>query len=84
MAIVPFLKGRAFDPETVKMMGLAFESVCRSLGLTDKNDPLTSHVAETVIAFMQAGVVDHADELADAVLKEIKRPEMPKTMDKTA
>jgi hypothetical protein len=39
--IRPFLSDEAFDPETIREMSLALESVCSSLGLKVIDDPAT-------------------------------------------
>jgi hypothetical protein len=57
MPITPFLRGRAFDPETVVAMSRAFRSACRALGLRDRDDALNKMVAEYVINLAQTGVI---------------------------
>jgi hypothetical protein len=54
--ITPFLKGQAFDPELVEAMGAAFVSTCDSLGLAERNDPITTLVAEKIIELAQRGL----------------------------
>ena len=49
MPIRPFLSGEAFEPETIREMSLALESVCKTLGLKVIDDPATRHVAEKII-----------------------------------
>ena len=56
MPIRPFLSGEAFDPETIREMSLALESVCSSLGLKAIDDAATRLVAEKIIALSQHGV----------------------------
>jgi hypothetical protein len=51
MPITPFLRGQAFDPETVEVMGKAFVA----LGLTDRADAMTNLVAEKIIELAQRG-----------------------------
>ena len=46
MPIRPFLSGPAFDPETIREMSLALESVCNTLGLKVIDDAATRLVAE--------------------------------------
>jgi hypothetical protein len=46
MPITPFLRGQAFDPETVEAMGTALVTTCDALGLSDRNDAMTQLVAE--------------------------------------
>jgi len=72
MPITPFLKGQAFDPEAIKAMGAALERACNALGLTDKADPLTLTVAQTVIALAERGI-KQADHLTEAVLAELRQ-----------
>jgi hypothetical protein len=54
--IRPYLTGEAFDPETIREMSLALESVCSALGLKVVDDPATRLVAEKIIALSQQGV----------------------------
>jgi hypothetical protein len=56
MAITPFLRGQAFDPELVEAMGTAFTNTCDALGLTDRADPITSLVAEKIVELAQRGL----------------------------
>jgi hypothetical protein len=52
----PFLSGHAFDPETIREMSLALESVCNTLGLKVIDDAATRLVAEKIIELSQHGV----------------------------
>jgi hypothetical protein len=70
MPIAPFLEGRVFDPDLVRLMGIAFEDVRRELGLSE-NDPLTKVVARTVIDFAEREAPD-AHALTAAVLNEFR------------
>jgi hypothetical protein len=54
--IIPFLRGQAFDPETVEAMGTALVTACESLGLRDRNDAITNLVAEKIIELAQRGI----------------------------
>lgn len=56
MPITPFLRGQAFDPDTLKTMGEAFTQACERLGLKDRNDRLTEMVAHHIIQLAQRGV----------------------------
>ena len=42
LPIRPFLSGEASDPETIRELSLALESVCSSLGLKVIDDPATA------------------------------------------
>jgi hypothetical protein len=71
MPIRPFLNGAAFEPEAIRNMSVAFESVCAELGLSDKDDPATRLVASKIIEFAQSGVLDAA-RLRSMTRKEFK------------
>jgi hypothetical protein len=58
MPITPFLAGHQFDPETTRIMGIAFEMTRAALRLADSNDPVMKVVAEKIIEFAQAGERD--------------------------
>jgi hypothetical protein len=70
----PFLARHAFEPEAVRTMSLAFDSVCEALGLRIRENPATKLVAEKVIELAQRGVRDVAT-LRVMTLKELKREE---------
>src|SRR5215472_3533775 len=46
--ITPFLRGQAFDPETIDAMAEAFATTCEALGLSNRDDDMTKLVAETI------------------------------------
>lgn len=71
MTIRPYLQGQSFDPDTVRVMGVAFESVCKQLGIVDKHDAVTKIVARTVIDMAQRGFRDE-DSLTEAVMQEFR------------
>ena len=54
--ITPFLRGQAFDPETVEAMATAFVTTCDALGLSNRDDEITKSVAETIIELAQRGI----------------------------
>jgi hypothetical protein len=83
MPITPYLKGQAFDPEMVKAMGIAFERACGELKLVDRNDPITTLVAQTVIGLAQRGIKT-SDQLTAAALEELNKAPPRPTMGKTA
>jgi hypothetical protein len=56
MPITPFLRDRAFDPETIAAMSAAFTEACAALGLADRTDPITELVARHIIELAQTGV----------------------------
>ena len=47
--IIPFLRGQAFDPETVQAITNALVMTCEVLGLSDRDDAVTQLVAEKII-----------------------------------
>jgi len=54
--ITPFLRGQAFDPETVEAMAKALVTTCEALGLSNRDDEITKLVAETIIELAQRGI----------------------------
>jgi hypothetical protein len=71
MPIRPYLQGEAFDPDTVRVMGIAFENACKELGVLNKHDAVTRVVARTVIDMAQRGFRDE-DSLTAAVMQEFR------------
>jgi hypothetical protein len=69
--ITPFLRGQAFDPETVEAMGKALVSTCEALGLSNRNDAMTNLVAEKIIERGQRGI-KNSIALHFAAIKEFK------------
>lgn len=56
MPIRPFLAGQAFDPNTIKAMSAAFTDARETLGLADRDDPITRLVASHIIELAQRGI----------------------------
>jgi len=75
MPIRPYLQGQAFDPDSIRIMSVAFENACKQLGILNKHDAVTKIVARTVIEMAQRGFRDE-DSLTDAVMQEF-RPGAP-------
>ncbi len=73
MPIRPYLQGQAFDPDSIRVMSVAFENACKQLGILDKHDAVTKIVARTVIDMAQRGYRDE-DSLTDAVMQEFRPP----------
>lgn len=71
MPIRPFLANQAFDPETVRAMSDALESVCSALSLKVVDDAATRLIAEKIVGLAQRGIRDSAT-LSATTLKEIK------------
>jgi hypothetical protein len=55
MPITPFLNGHNFDPETKRVMGIAFVMTCTALGLIDRDDSANGVVAQRIIELAKAG-----------------------------
>ena len=71
MPITPYLVVQAFEPEVIRQMSLALETVCETLRLSLTDDPNTRLVASKIIEFAQRGVQD-APTLSAMTLKEFK------------
>jgi hypothetical protein len=72
VAIRPFLAGQAFEPEIIRQMFIALETVCEKLELNLTDDPATRLVASKVIELAQRGVRDAAT-LSEMTLKNFKQ-----------
>ena len=71
MPITPYLAAQAFEPEVIREMSLALETVCDTLRLRLTDDPNTRLVASKIIELAQRGVRD-APTLSAMALKEFK------------
>jgi hypothetical protein len=71
MPIRPFLAGQAFQPELIREMSLALETICGKFGMKLCDDPATRVVATKIIEFAQRGVRD-APTLTEKTLDELK------------
>ena len=69
--IQPFLTGQAFEPEIIRQMSIALETVCEKLELNLTDDPATRLVASKIIELAQRGVQD-ATTLTEMTLKDFK------------
>ena len=71
MPIRPYLAGRTFPPETVAVMGTAFDEACATLGLAGTS--LTrAMVAETIISLVAHDGHTDAAQVAAAAVHEIR------------
>jgi hypothetical protein len=73
MPIRPFLNGRRFDPETLRVLGVAFVQVCIALRVGDCDHDVKQAIADKVIAGAGAGE-RNPDILCERVLEDIRRP----------
>ena len=71
MPLYRLLQNCAFEPDAIKVMGTAFEDVCRVLGLANTNDALRDQVAKKVIELAQQGERD-GDRLRDRTLDHFR------------
>ena len=71
MPIRPYLAGQALEPDVIREMSLALETVCVTLKLRLTDDPNTRLVASKIIELAQRGVRD-ASTLSAMTLKELK------------
>ena len=69
MPIRSYLNGQRFDPETMRLMGLAYEMTLISLGLVDRGDMANDVVARKIIEHAKAGERD-PERLCEAVLNQ--------------
>jgi hypothetical protein len=58
MPIRRLIEPGVFAPEEVALMGNVFEDVLKELGLVDREDPLVSLIAHTVVELVQSGERD--------------------------
>jgi hypothetical protein len=71
--ITPFLSGNHFDPETRRVIGIAFELTCRALRIVDADDHAYQAIASKIIEGAKAGELD-PNTLCDQTLHEIRTP----------
>jgi hypothetical protein len=72
MPIMPFLNGRQFDPEALRILGLAFDQVCIALQVETSDDDVRQAIANKVIELAKAE--GRPDLLFERVLEDIRRP----------
>jgi hypothetical protein len=70
MPITPFLAGQAFDPEVVRAMASAFETVSKSLRAREPSEVTVEVVAKKIIELAQRGVRG-SDALAARARQEL-------------
>ena len=72
MPITPFLGDISFDPETRRVMGLAFEMARVALGLNDHTGIANEVIAKQIIELAKLGERD-PDLLCEVALQEFRR-----------
>jgi hypothetical protein len=70
MPIYKMLEKQAYGPEEISILAAAFEETLRSLGLTDRTDPVTDLVAKKIIDLASRGERDPL-RLRDQVLQSL-------------
>ena len=65
--------GHKFDPETIRVMGLAYEMALVALRLSDRGDLANEVLAHKIMDLAKAGERD-PERLCDGVLKEFRDP----------
>ena len=71
MAVYRLFKNEAFEPEAISTMTRAYADVCRTLGVSERDGPVTNIVAKKVIEFAQRGARDPI-RLRDCVLEALR------------
>jgi hypothetical protein len=72
MPINRLLQTAVFDPEQIREIVCAYESVLASLGLTNQTDPATELVAAAIIECAKAGKLER-EELRDCALAALTK-----------
>ena len=75
MPITPFLNGERYDPETKRVLGVAFEMTCIALRAEDSDDSVKQAIAAKIIDLAKAGE-RNPDILCEQALKDIRRAEV--------
>jgi hypothetical protein len=72
MAITQFLDGSEFDPETKRVMGVAFEMARAALQLGDQGNLIHERIAKKIIELAKTGELN-PDLLGESVLREFRQ-----------
>ena len=73
MPIAPYLNGERFDPETKRVLGVAFELVCIALRIGDSDDDVKRALAMKIVEHVKVGE-RNPDIVCEQVLKTIREP----------
>jgi len=71
LPITPFLNGERFDPETTRVLGVAFELVCIAVRTGDCADDVKQAIADKLIALARTGE-RNPDVLCEMALRDIR------------
>jgi hypothetical protein len=66
-----YLNGIAFDPETIEVLGVAFDKALQSLRLVDRTDLATELLAKRMIEVAQQGERD-PERLCERTLQRFR------------
>jgi len=72
MPITHFFAGSYFDPETTRVMGVAFDMAREALQLGDQGNLANERIAKTIIERTKAGELN-PDLLCESVLREFRQ-----------
>ena len=75
MPISSFLNGERIDPETKRVLGVAFEMTCIALRAEDSDDSVKQAIAAKIIDLAKAGE-RNPDILCEQALKDIRAPQV--------
>jgi hypothetical protein len=71
MPITSFLHRENFDPETIRVMGVAFEMTCLALRIVHADERAYQLIANKIVTLARAGVL-HPDLLCERALEAIR------------
>jgi hypothetical protein len=72
MPIRPFLDGHKFEPETQRLMGLAFEMARAAIHIECRGEPVDNKIiAEQIIEFAKTGEHD-PDRLCEYAVAQVR------------
>jgi hypothetical protein len=73
MPITSYLDGHQFDPETRRIIGIAFEMTRAALRVSNQDDLAPEIIAKIIIEFARAGERD-PERLCDQTLANLRAP----------
>jgi hypothetical protein len=73
MPIRQYLNGESFDPETTRLLGVAFEFTIQALHNWGVDDPPREAIARTIISYAKAGERD-PERLCDLAVEACAKP----------
>lgn len=74
MAIYRILQNLPLGPEEIARLSAAYEQALRTVGIKDRNDPLTELIAKKIIEIGQTGVKD-PDQICSRAVEALDLPE---------